>query len=212
MLTSIWSFLGWKEKPSLSPPPVTVTGVRIPADGTPAHLLSLTTITDSRARDEILFHVPDLHQYWKTEKAWEYRDPQRLDLSQGEYVPLSQYLRQRHDLKRLLNSSPFEYINRKQMFHLQQRYLLHYQHHALRPQHSSCIGSYYVFFSFASDDLLVNSSVPDWISIGADYHLRYHGDVFIVKMAPHEYNEHGWAVYEDINPQFLHLLVEKPQG
>jgi hypothetical protein len=29
-------------------------------------------------------------------------------------------------------------------------------------------------------------------------------------MAPHEYEEHGWAVYEDIVPEFLDLLVKGP--
>ncbi|KAK3933743.1 hypothetical protein QBC46DRAFT_275181 [Diplogelasinospora grovesii] len=98
MLASIWPFLGWREEPSPSPPPVTVTGVRIPADGTPAHLLSLTTISDSRATDSFLFHVPDLRRHWNTEKAWEYRDLHRLDLQQDYHIQRSHHLQQRHDL------------------------------------------------------------------------------------------------------------------
>jgi hypothetical protein len=43
----IWSFLGWREELSPSPPLVAITGVRIPADGTPAHLIPLNTISAS---------------------------------------------------------------------------------------------------------------------------------------------------------------------
>lgn len=160
MLASIWSFLGWKEEPQLTPPPVTITGVRIPADGTPAHLLSLTTTSASGNVDSFLFHVPDLRQFWKTEQAWRYRDLQRLELEQQRY--------------------------------------------------SSCNGVYYAFFSFAMDDLPEHSSVPAWIS--GDQRRVYWGDVFLVKMAPHEWGEHAWAAYEDIGPEFLDLLAKGPSG
>jgi len=73
------------------------------------------------------------------------------------------------------------------------------------------MGAYYVFHSFAFDDLPKNSSVPTWISdIGDGMHRQYCGDVFLVKMAPHEYGEYGWAAYEDIIPEFLDLLIEGP--
>lgn len=67
------------------------------------------------------------------------------------------------------------------------------------------MGTYYVFYSFAIDDLPRNSSVPTWISDN-----NFYGDVFLVKMAPHEYGEYGWAAYEDIVPEFLDLLREGP--
>ena len=72
------------------------------------------------------------------------------------------------------------------------------------------MGTYYVFYSFALDDLPKNSSVPTWISgdISDDFHRCYYGDVFLVKVAPHEYEEYGWAAYEDIVPEFLDLLKE----
>ena len=205
MLPSIWSFLGWKEEPSPSPPPVTITGVRIPADGTPAHLLSLTTISDSRATDSFLFHVPDLRRYWHTERAWDYRDLHRLDLleyhhvQQQRHVPL-EHLRQMLSLQRQ--------HNHQQQHHLRQRYLLNQRYHLLQQCHSSFMGTYYVFYSFATDDLPKNSSVPTWISDKPNGY--YYGDVFLVKMAPHEYGEYGWAAYEDIVPEFLDLLREGP--
>lgn len=207
MLASIWSFLGWKEEPSPAPPPVTITGVRIPVDGTPAHLLSLTTISDSRGMDSFLFHVPDLRRYWKTELAWDCRDLHRLDLYRHHDVERQHLLQQKHHFQQLLRS-PQRY-NRQQQLHLRQRYLHNQQYHLLPPQHSSCVGTYYVFFSFARDDLPKNSFVPAWTS-SDDIHLRYSGDVFLVKMAPHEYGEHGWAAYEDIVPEFLDLLVKGP--
>lgn len=161
MFDSIWSFLGWQTAPAqLTPPPVTITGVRFPADGTSAHLLPLTTTSVSGNVDCFLFHVPDLRQYWKTDKAWSYRDLQRIELQQQ--------------------------------------------------RHSSCDGLYYAFFSIAMDDLPENSFVPSWVGHGR--RSVYWGDVFLVKMAPHEWGEHGWAAYEDIAPEFLDLLVQGPSG
>lgn len=163
MLASIWSFLGWKEeneekeeKKELTPPPVTITGVRIPVDGTPAHLISLTTTVSNC----YLSHVPDLRQFWKTELAWSRRDNQRIEL-------------------------------------VQQR-------------QSSCDGIYYAFFSYAAHDLPENSSVPVWIS--SHRRIIWCGDVFLVKMAPHEFGEHAWAAYEDIGPEFMDLLANGPSG
>ena len=211
MLASIRSFLrGREDTPSPSPPPVTVTGVRIPADGTPAHFLPLTTTSDcGETTFGFLFHAPDLRRYWSTERAWEFRDIQRLDLLQDDHIPRSHHLRQKRDLRRLLYS--FGQPNRQELLHLRQRYLLQQQYHVLRQQHSSCIGGYYVFYSFAVDDLSENPSVPAWISdMGEGFNLKYYGDVFLVKLAPHESGEHDWAAYEDIDPQFLDLLVEGP--
>lgn len=210
MLASIWSFLGWKgEPPPPSPPPVTITGVRIPVDGTPAHLVSLTTISDDKSTDSFLFHVPDLRSYWNVEAAWECRDLHRLVLQQDDHIQQSHHLRQQNDLQRVLRS-PQQHTS-KQLLHLRQRYLLHQQCNVLQEQHSSCAGTYYVFYSFAGMNLPKNSSVPAWINDIGPYEQRpYCGDVFIVKMAPSEYGEHGWAAYEDILPQFLDLLVEGP--
>ncbi|KAF2468686.1 uncharacterized protein BDR25DRAFT_230630 [Lindgomyces ingoldianus] len=158
MFSTIWSLLGWKEELPPSPPTVTITGVRIPSDGTPAHLLSLTTISDSKATDGFLFHVPDLRRYWNSEQAWRQT-----------------------------------------------------QYHTLQHQHLSCVGAYYVFYSFDLDSLPRNMFVPAWVSeISDGVHFSFHGDVFLVKMSPHEYGENRWAVYEDITPLFLDLLVKGP--
>ena len=81
------------------------------------------------------------------------------------------------------------------------------QEHCLLQQHQlSCIGTYYVYSSYDVDDLPNNSYVPAWISGG---NHGYNGDVFLVKIAPHEFEENGWPVYEDIVPDFLDLLAEK---
>lgn len=167
MMASIWSLLGWKEDPTpptvkqtLTPPPVTITGIRIPADGAPAHLLSLTTIPVSGNVDSFLFHVPDLRRFWKTEQAWRFRELQRIEL-------------------------------------VQQR-------------DETCNGIYYAFSSFAMNDLAEHSNIPAWFS-GNQRNL-YWGDVFLVKVAPHEYGEHAWAAYEDIGPEFLDLLARGPSG
>ena len=212
MPASIWSIFGWEGKPtpspSPSPPPVTVTGVRIPVDGTTPHLLSLTTISDSKSTGSFLFHTPDLQRYWSTKQAWAFRDLKRLDLLQDEHCPWSHHLRQKNDLQRLLLS---QQPTNQQLLHLRQRYLVDQQYCILQQQYSSCAGGYYVIYSYALDDLPLNPAVPAWISnTGNGGNLPYYGDVFLVKVAPEEYEENGWAVYEDILPQFLDLLVEGP--
>lgn len=105
----MWSLLGWKEDSLLKPQPVTVTVARIPADGTPPHLLSLSTISDSKATDSFLFHVPDLHPDWGTEQAYEYRDIQRIDLLRDSQISLSLLLQQKHDLQSLLRATQHQH-------------------------------------------------------------------------------------------------------
>jgi hypothetical protein len=212
MLAPLWSFLGWKKELPPSPPSVTVTGVRIPADGTPAHLVSLTTISALGAMDQFLFHIPDVRHYWNTDLAWECRDLHRLDLQQDHRIPQQHFLQQKHHLQQLL-STPHRF-NSQQHTHLRQRYLLKQQYFVL-PQHfSSCTGAYYMFFSFAGEYLPENLSLPAWVRDIGDFedgtHRLYFGDIFFVKMAPHEHDENGWAAYEDIVPNFLNCLNEGP--
>jgi hypothetical protein len=136
MFALICSFFAWKEQLP-SPPPITITGVRIPADGTPFHLLSLTTISTtsvSGATDSFLLHVPDLRQYWKTELAWGYRDIRRLDLYSQNPLQQHHYLRQKNRLK--------QQYRPQQRLYLSQRNLLPQQYHPLQQHYSACIGAY----------------------------------------------------------------------
>jgi hypothetical protein len=194
-----------------TPLPVTITGVRIPADGTPAHLVQLETMSAADARDGFLFHVPDLRQYW-TKLAWDERDLCRLDLQQDVYAnctPLSHHLQQKDHLKELLYSRG--HIDRQRHYHLSQRYLLHQRYHFLPQPFYSCTGTYYVMFCFLSNELPLNPFVPTWIKeLENGCCLLYYGDVFVVKMAPQEHGKHDWASYADITPQFLDLLMKGP--
>ena len=115
-MLSIRSFLGWKEEPSPSPTSVIITGVRIPADGTPARLLTLPTITPSNGRDAFLFHIPDLRHYWNNDWAWESRDPHRLDLQLDHHVPPQQHLRQTTISSDCFTSVPLDCIIPKDNF------------------------------------------------------------------------------------------------
>ncbi|KAI9866352.1 MAG: hypothetical protein M1813_001474 [Trichoglossum hirsutum] len=63
-------------------------------------------------------------------------------------------------------------------------------------------GVYMKFISFAMDDLPENKSIPACFYGAGDPAA---GDVFLVKLAPQEFGEHGWAIYEDIPPEFLEL-------
>jgi hypothetical protein len=210
MFASIWSSLGWGKEPSPSPPPVTITAVRIPADGSPAHLLSLTTISTAsttKSTDEFLFHVPDLRQYWNTEQGWKRRDLHRLDIQQQHSLQQEDYLQQQLQLwKKFYYQLRSGVLNSEQQRHVRQQLFLPQERHLLQQHHLSCIGTYYVYASYDVDDLPNNSFVPAWISGG---NHGYNGDVFLVKIAPHEFGENGWAAYKDIVPDFLDLLVEK---
>ncbi|KAJ4858943.1 hypothetical protein T069G_07210 [Trichoderma breve] len=212
MFASIWSYLGWKEEEPViqNYPPVTFVGVRIPADGTPAHLLSLTTTSDSSATDSFLLHVPDLRSYWNSKEAWRLRDIHRFDLQKDGRVPLSQHRQQTDDLKSLLRAP--QCLSREQLLHLRQRHLLPQQRFFV-PQHDGyhyCLGTYYVFYSFAVDDLPINKFVPLWIEENNDPLIphRYFGDVFVVKISPDEVGQDGRAAYEDVHPFFLDFLVD----
>ncbi|KAM0804510.1 hypothetical protein BDR22DRAFT_800069 [Usnea florida] len=69
------------------PSPVTITGIRFPADASKPHLLPLTTTTHtvSDGPDCCWGHVPDLRAFWKTERAWQWRD---IDTFKLEGQPL----------------------------------------------------------------------------------------------------------------------------
>jgi hypothetical protein len=148
----MWSFFRSFFEPT--PQPVTIIGARFPADGSTPYLLPLTTTSTGvhNGPDCFLFHVPDLRTFWKTPRAWEWRD---LDQT-------------------ILENQP----------------------------NKNCNGVYMKFFSFCLDDLPENRSVPTCF---CRVNALAAGDVFIVKLAPQECDEHGWAVYEDIPADFLEL-------
>lgn len=58
------------------PSPVTIAGIRFPADGSRPYVLSLTTTTHrvNEGPDSPWGHVPDLRGFWKTERAWQWLD------------------------------------------------------------------------------------------------------------------------------------------
>ncbi|KAK3332984.1 hypothetical protein B0T19DRAFT_483118 [Cercophora scortea] len=75
--------------PAPLPTPVTINGIRFPADGSPPHLLPLTTtssIASSGGPDAPWGHVPDLRAFWKTPQAWQWRD---IDIFRLENQPIS---------------------------------------------------------------------------------------------------------------------------
>ncbi|KAF2463100.1 uncharacterized protein BDR25DRAFT_203855, partial [Lindgomyces ingoldianus] len=61
-------------------------------------------------------------------------------------------------------------------------------------------GVYLKWFSFALDDLPENASVP---LIFCRASRLAAGDVFVVKLAPQECDEHGWTDYKDFPTEFL---------
>jgi hypothetical protein len=198
-----------KEAPA--PSPVTILVARIPADGTPAHLLHLTTTNDCGDLD-FLHRVPDTRRYWPGEESWAYRDLNRLDCQLNEKVARLRHLQQKEHSDQEVDIEQYSSSKERCKAQQRQRQLFWDQQHHLLPQrYSSCIGAYYVYYSFDVYHLPQNAFVPDWIGkIGDKIQQQYWGDVFVVKMGPQEYGPYGWAAYEDITPEFLELLAAGP--
>ncbi|KAI0146283.1 hypothetical protein GGR57DRAFT_506578 [Xylariaceae sp. FL1272] len=81
--------LGRQQQPSRpAPTPTTITGIRFPAHGGGAHLVSLTTTTDDLENGvyAVWGHVPDLRLFWETARAWQWRDVETFRL---ENQPIS---------------------------------------------------------------------------------------------------------------------------
>lgn len=72
------SSLFFTRQPAVAPLPLPVTmrGIRFPADGSAPHMLTLTTTTDSvqDGPDAPWGHIPDLRAFWPTRQAWIWRD------------------------------------------------------------------------------------------------------------------------------------------
>lgn len=76
MLDRLWAMLGLLPPPAPLPSPVTITGVRFPADGSKPHTLPLITTTHGvkDGPDASWGHSPDLRNFWQTPQAWAWRD------------------------------------------------------------------------------------------------------------------------------------------
>jgi hypothetical protein len=173
--------------------------------------LHLTTTNDC-GNLNFLYRVPDTHRYWPGEESWAHRDLNRLDCQLNEKVTRLRNLQQKEhcdqEPAKRRNSSSEE---QHEVWQQQRQLFVDQQHHLLPQRYSSCIGAYYVYYSFDVDHLPLNAFVPDWIGkIGDKNQQRYWGDVFVVKMGPQEYGPYGWAAYEDITPEFLELLEAGP--
>lgn len=74
--------LGEQPPPSLAPTPVTTQLFDSPPDGSKAQLVPLTTTTYNlrEGLDGAWAHVPDLREFWKTPRAWQWRDVETFNL------------------------------------------------------------------------------------------------------------------------------------
>lgn len=65
-----------------------IRGIRFPADGSKPHLIWLATTTHGvmDGPDSPWGHVPDLREFWRTPRAWAWRD---IDLFRLENQPYS---------------------------------------------------------------------------------------------------------------------------
>jgi hypothetical protein len=93
--------LCWPETPPAppSPPSIALTCVRIPANGSPPHLVRLKTINESHMTNTLLYRIPDLRSFWRPEHAWERQEVQRLDIQLARRVAACRYLQQKERLR-----------------------------------------------------------------------------------------------------------------
>ncbi|KAF2664854.1 hypothetical protein BT63DRAFT_78105 [Microthyrium microscopicum] len=202
-----WLWCSECDLPPHNRPIATITGVRIPANGSSPHLITLKTMTPKdcdRARDEFLLHVPDLRQFWITTKAWRSRDMKRLDLLRDVNIGNGHREQQQDLVRQLLGGSEQCCVKRTRK--TMQRHTCPQEYHIPQRHYSDLImGTYYLLHSMGDDGSLHrNQSVPNWLG------PNYSGDVFIVKMAKEAQNEYGWAVYENMSTEFLSFLSEGP--
>ena len=54
--------------------------VRIPADGSPPHLIKVNTIESNDNVDCCMFHIPDFRPYWGKEEGFQWRDIFRMEV------------------------------------------------------------------------------------------------------------------------------------
>lgn len=81
-------------------PSVVVRCIRVPADGSPAHMIDLPTVDifSEGNVDSFLRHVPDVRSFWLTEQGWKFRvvsmasvTSQPLSVLNGEYYSLKSF-------------------------------------------------------------------------------------------------------------------------
>jgi hypothetical protein len=219
-LCYLLKWLCWPETPPAppSPPSIALTCVRIPANGSPPHLVRLKTINEPHMTNTFLHRIPDLRSFWRPEHAWERQEVQRLDIQLARRVAACRYLQQKERLRQefeLLKYQPFTSLDTALChFRQRQRILDELQYnHVVSHRHSSCVGTYDISHSWTLDHLPENLSVPKWISKTGDRqweHNRYCRDGFIVRMSAQEFGPFGWAEYEDMTSGFLDLMRTGP--
>jgi hypothetical protein len=94
-LPRLCDWLSRRGTPPPSPPSITLTCVRIPANGSPPHLVRLKTINEPQMTNTFLHRIPDLLLFWRPEIAWKWQDAQRLDIQLASRVAASRYLQQK---------------------------------------------------------------------------------------------------------------------
>lgn len=187
---------------TLPPPPSTTTQViRLPADGSAPHLLPLSTVpteymyfvfkkweadpSDSTGRSELTEHRDTgIIQKWK----W---DPKIARRSRFVLPDVRPYWK--------------EPVAWKQH---------HYFLFTIDDGCTSspvCHGTYIIWYSFALNYVPAHQNVPPRLQthrVGSEWHDLWYGDVFLMKVADkYGIQSNGWAVYDHIPPEFLHLDI-----
>jgi hypothetical protein len=67
--------------------------------------------------------------------------------------------------------------------------------------HPNCNGLYLAFYTYTAWRLPVNEHFPVKLM------FTPRGDVFVVKLQPHEFGENAWAAYDNVAEEFLDLPV-----
>lgn len=181
------------------PPSTTIQVIRLPADGSAPHLLPLSTVPteymyfvfknwESDSKDNTGLAEPTEHHDTNSKHAWE-RDPKIARRSRFVLPDVRSYW------KEPVAWRQHDYI----LFTIDDRCT----------SSPLCRGTYILWYSFAFNYLPTHQNVPPSLKhhiTGSEWHDLWHGDVFLMKVADkYGIGSNGWAVYEDIPLEFLHL-------
>lgn len=195
----ILSWLPFGSLPVSRPPPpepVTITGIRFPANGSSPHMVSLTTTTDSVADSGAApwGHIPDFRTFWKTPRAWVWRDFETFRISECHC--------RRCDAQHPVKESGSDDSTKNGRDGDRD------EGDDADDKTSCCVGLYVVIYSFDEESLPTHSNFPEAV-FGRP--RVFAGDAFVVRLQGNEIGEDlgqdGWAVWRDVSPELLRLSV-----
>ena len=183
------------------PSPVSVTGIRFPADYSPPHLITLTTTTDSVADnvDACWGHIPDFRPFWKPRRAWLWRDFETFRIAKC------------HTKCRQCGTNTHHLDKEEEGVQAGSRQCDDDDDDRDKDEENKnncCVGLYVLCYSFDQGSLPVHSNFPEGV-FGRPRKLA--GDAFVFRLQGNEIGEElgddSWAVWRDVSVEMLSLGI-----